>query len=111
MPCDPHEFEFRFTAAGKLFRVLYFGLHDKILSMALLPDGHVIAAIVYNRKNKGSQIILCNAVDGKELQVIPTADKSTVLAFSLDGQSLVGGHSGWFRFWESEVNMGVLSDP
>lgn len=79
--------------------------------MALSPDGHVIAAILYNRKKKGSQIILCNAVDGKELQLIPTADKSKVLAFAPDSQSLVSGHSGGVRFWESEVNMGVSSDP
>lgn len=79
--------------------------------MALSPDRQVIAAILYDRKNKGSQIILCNAVDGKELQLIPTADKSTVLVFAPDSQSLVSGYSGGFRFWGSEVNMGVSSDP
>lgn len=107
---DTRQFQFRFTATGKLFRTLNFDAYDKILSVALSSDGHIIAVTVYNRKNKGPQIILCNAVDGKELQVIPTADMSTVLAFSLDSQSLVSGHSGGFRFWESEVSTGVSSD-
>jgi Tol biopolymer transport system component len=106
---DFPRFEFRVTASGKLIRQLHFGVYDKILSLALSPDGHIIALTVYNRKNKASQIILCNVVDGKELQAIPTADTSTVLAFSPDSQLLISGNIGGFRLWGNDVNTDVSS--
>lgn len=99
--------EFRFTATGELFRSINCNIHDQILSMDLSPNGHIIAATVYNGKHKGSQMIILDTTDGTELQVVTNAHKreATALAFSPNSQLLATGcHGGVIRTW---VNKGA----
>ncbi|KAJ5380112.1 Tetratricopeptide-like helical [Penicillium cataractarum] len=97
-----YKIEFCFIDDGLIFRTFDYTLRDKILCMNISPNGQFLAATVYNGKHNGSRIVIWDALDGTELDVVLTAHsrKAEALAFSPHSRFLATGcHGGILKTW------------
>lgn len=77
---------------------------NKIYSLALSPDGSIIAAGEYNGNNFSWEIALINTVDGSVTKRIDAGNNSiTGLSFSSDGSILASiGMDGGISLWDMQ---------